>query len=225
MSTLARCLPVLILVPLAACSDADPVAPGPDQPLALEGHHVDDDDGDDDDTSMAPVVTFADPDGDPVGRSWLERDDDEVEVRVRTSGLEPGNVVTLWWVVFNDRAACDGPCDDGDLTDPDVKVDILYADGRIVRGNGRVTLRAELEENDITGSVNEGLLGLPPVGLLDAEDAEIHVVVRDHGPRIPGLIRLMRTTFGGGCAGVPPELGGGGPNVCADLQFAVHQPS
>jgi len=62
-------------------------------------------------------------------------------------------------------------------------------------------------------------------------DAEIHLVVRSHGPVGPlldeGLLEEALATFGGGCI-VRDEEGeiipGTGPNECADVQFAVHRP-
>lgn len=58
-------------------------------------------------------------------------------------------------------------------------------------------------------------------GLLDAMEAEIHLVLRTHGSMIPGMIDEMRSTFEAGCK---PESGAGfgeGPDDCADLQAAA----
>jgi hypothetical protein len=62
-------------------------------------------------------------------------------------------------------------------------------------------------------------------GLMDARKAEIHFVIRSHGPLIPGIIHEQISTFNAGCGGFPPELGTPGPNTCEDLQFAVHLPN
>ena len=63
-------------------------------------------------------------------------------------------------------------------------------------------------------------------GIEDARTAEIHFVVRTHGPVIPGRVREMTTTIFGGCSDAPagvPALGSPGPNDCADFQVAIHQ--
>jgi hypothetical protein len=57
--------------------------------------------------------------------------------------------------------------------------------------------------------------------------AEIHFIVRGHGPLIPGRVREMISTVFGACDDAPPgipELGLPGPNACADLQVAMHVP-
>jgi hypothetical protein len=64
-------------------------------------------------------------------------------------------------------------------------------------------------------------------GLTDAKKAEVHLVVRDHGPALPGMIEPQVTTFGGGCTPEtePTGVGPFGPNACTDVQFAAHVPS
>lgn len=58
-----------------------------------------------------------------------------------------------------------------------------------------------------------------PPGLKDAQAAEIHIVVRSHGPAIEGLESEQITLFlEPGCEDL------GGPNVCEDIQFSIHQP-
>ena len=80
---------------------------------------------------------------------------------------------------------------------------------------------------DASGSVWE-VLGLPAPGLMDAYKAEIHFVVRDHGPYISGMKREMTSTFNGGCElgelPADPRLGKVGPITCVDVHFAVHKP-
>ena len=77
-------------------------------------------------------------------------------------------------------------------------------------------------------AVADPLLGAPEYGIEDARGAEIHYVVRTHGPVIPGFEYEMTHTFNGCCQlnGLPddPRLGPVGPNTCANLQFAMHLP-
>ena len=71
--------------------------------------------------------------------------------------------------------------------------------------------------------------GLPSYGLMDAEKAEVHIVIRSHGPKLPGQVREQISSFNGGCVydGIPedPILGEAGPNTCEDILFAVHPPN
>ncbi|MFQ6027722.1 MAG: hypothetical protein ACE5Q6_09545, partial [Dehalococcoidia bacterium] len=63
-------------------------------------------------------------------------------------------------------------------------------------------------------------------GLYDAEKAEVHLVVRDHGPVIPLMEQAQLSTFGGACNAETDPTGVGplGDNSCADVQFAIHIP-
>lgn len=162
-----------------------------------------------------------------VGDARLVRNDNGLGFTLRTSGLESGPH-TVWWVVWNNPAACgaDG-CNAGDFGDPNVDVDIGYATGVVVGTNGQATLSAHLNEGPLTGFPNE--IGITSgSGLIDARAAEIHLVVRSHGAKLPGLVGEQVTTFHAGCdysvfGGVVPAgaYGTEGPNTCTDLQFAI----
>ncbi len=55
-------------------------------------------------------------------------------------------------------------------------------------------------------------------GLQKPMSAEIHFVVRTHGPAIPGKVDSMLYTVNGGCEGAFPNP------PCSDVQFAVFKP-
>ncbi len=184
--------------------------------------------------SINRVYTFADPTGAPVGRSWLMRTPNGIGFALYTSELVPQSTATLWVVVFNDPENCspaeeNGPpaCGEDDLFNADARVDVLYADGEIIRDSGNAGFVGIRRIGDNAGSVWE-VLGLPSPGLIDSYKAEIHFVVRDHGPYIAGMKREMTGTFNGGCelGDFPPDprLGAEGPNTCVDVHFAVHKP-
>ncbi len=163
-----------------------------------------------------------------VGDAHLVRNDNSITTRLRLSGLEAG-VYTLWWVVWNAPEHCEQPhaCREADLFDPDVQVAIGGGGGRIVGSHGNLNLAASLDEGDeLTGFPAE--YGIPTVDVLtDARHAEIHLVLRSHGPAIPDLTNEMLHTFNGGCVyqgpidGTEPAYGTEGPNNCEDLYFAV----
>lgn len=198
---------------------SDPVAELEQMPVEFLGKAA---------SNVTDVLTFGDEH--VVGTSRLLRTDSGVSFALRTSALEPGEVVTLWLVIFNEPDECDEGCGEDDLFNPDAKVDVLYGAGRVIGGTGETNYAGRRNVGDNDGSIFAEL-GLEAHGLLDAHAAEIHLVVRSHGPKIPNLTGEMLHTFNAGCE-VPPgfpdplpeELGAPGPNECEDVQFAVHMP-
>jgi hypothetical protein len=77
-------------------------------------------------------------------------------------------------------------CLDSDFAIADlVEVEVLYATGLIAGANGIGKFKVSLREGDDSGSIND-IFGLPTAnGLHNDRTAEVHLVVRDHGPGIP----------------------------------------
>lgn len=155
----------------------------------------------------------------------LTRTGSGVGYSFRTTGFEKGHVVTMWWVIFNHPEECDNPipqigsdCNLPDLFNPDVQASVLWGGGNIVGNSGRTTIAGHLGEGEIT-TFHPLFVDSP--GLLDAMEAEIHLVIRTHGPAIPGMIPEMRTTFEGGCTPATSFGFGNGPNECAEPQAAA----
>jgi hypothetical protein len=202
------------LAALAALSALAALPAGPAQAARLQ--HAD----------VHPFASL--PDVVDVGDATLVRTHRGIHARLRTHALPPGPH-TLWWIVWNNAEACgDDGCTDADLGAPGVDADIGYADGAVVHRNGRAQFAATLREGrPLTGFPPE--LGLTSgSGLIDARTAEVHLVVRSHGPSIRGIVRDMTHTLHGGCdysvfGGVVPEGAYGipGPNTCTEMQFAV----
>lgn len=202
---------------VVACEDQQsPVAPAPEGgPLFRAAHAAS--------LSHAPVRTFAGMT--EVGSSKIVRNSRGVAVRLSTTGLEPGTAITLWLVVFNRPENCTPPgCGEDDVVPGTAAmVDVINITGSLVGGSGKATVAAHHRAGEVGYSVFN-LLGAAAPGLIDPRSAELHLVVRSHGPKIPGLAYEMTHTFAAGCSGFPPFFGTPGPNVCEDLQFAVHQP-
>ena len=174
--------------------------------------------------SVSPVRDWADTT--TVGSSKLVRTGSGVSANVSTSGIPNKHALTLWFVVFNKPGECaTAPCTEADLFNEDVEADVLYAAGHVAGNGNRVHLSGHLAEGDTSGSI-AGLFGLPNAqGLTDAEGAEIHHVVRSHGPKIPRLVSQQISTFGVGCdVDLPPGTLPQNRGECADIQFAIHQP-
>jgi len=179
------------------------------------------------------VYTFADlPALVDVGDAALVRNDNGVTVQASVEGVTPG-AYTLWWVMWNNPEACgaDG-CTDADFGTPGLDVDIGYATGHVVGNGGKLTLVAHVAEGgSLSGFPTE--FGITSgSGLLDALNAEIHIVIRSHGPTIPGVVGEMTHTFAAGCdysvfGGLieSPNYGTEGPNTCEEPFFAIFLPS
>jgi hypothetical protein len=145
-----------------------------------------------------------------VAVSNLVRTDHGVSMTIKTNMLDPG-AYTNWFVIFNDPSQCGSfPCGEGDLDPSDsngVGSSVAFATGNVVDASGEGGFAAHLSEGDTNGA----LFG---PGLLDSRAAEVHLIVRYHGPVIPALMPAQINSVGGGCFVF----------ACDDVQAAVHLP-
>jgi hypothetical protein len=151
------------------------------------------------------------------GAATLFRSKQGAEMRIATSGLAENSAYTVWWVVFNNPAACTGGCGADDLGNPAVRAAVFYAAGFVTAGDGIGT-------EDGTGNVSAHMeAGALPLGIdVEVEGglepgngfrAEIHLVVRTHGTINPGMVDQQIGSFNGGCN-----------PTCANQQAAVFLP-
>ncbi len=158
----------------------------------------------------------------PGASASLVRADGNVAMTLHTTELDQNGAYTIWWVVFNNPVYCSSTCGEDDIFDengllivngdgtfgtPGVNVSVVFATGHVVGKNGAGNFGASLQEGNTTGA----LFG---PGLVDAQGAEIHLIVRTHGEPIPGMVNKQISTVDGGC----------GVNVCLDQQFAIFIP-
>lgn len=184
-------------------------------------------------TEMASALRSVNPVIDPinggnvVGNSLLVRNHKGLAMALK-SHLISRHAYTIWWVVWNNPENCTvpGACSDVDFANAEaVGVDVMYAAGNIGCHRGVGEFRGQLRVGDTSGSINQTLNLGAPRGLLDAKKAEVHLVVRSHGPRIPGLLKSQTGSYDGGCTvyfepfTAIPEA----PGECAEIQFAIHQ--
>ena len=163
--------------------------------------------------SETSVFNFADATEIAGTYSQLVRSDDTIAMELITSGLEPKAPYTTWWVVFNNPEACSDACDEDDIFGEDGKmslneaasISILFADGAITDAEGNGNFSALITENRPFGQVLAG------PGLTDAQNAEVHLVVRAHGELVPSLV-YEQLSYGKHCADCFKE----------DVQFAIH---
>ena len=183
-------------------------------------------------------------DGRPAGGlSALVRDGaaGTISAHIKATHLNRGHAYTYWWVVFNDPSQClGGVCGEGDIfLEPGnpaagfnieqinaVGISVLGGNGEIANNGGRATFTGTLfEESSVGHDVVIGPGGLVPAGSLLAEgntmSAEIHILLRDHGPALTGAaLAAQLSTFGANCIGMDPD----GTYECVEPQFAVHEP-
>jgi hypothetical protein len=164
----------------------------------------------------------------PHASSSLVTFEEGASVAIETAGLEPGDAVTLWWAVFNDPAACahgEGGlrCGEEDLLlfggAAAIGGSVLYGSGHIIGPDGEGHFSSYLATGDTTRVLGEG------PGLTNPQGADIHFVVRTHGPAQLGLLGPQLQSFGGGCNNAPEGMGTPGDFACAELQFAAHEQS
>jgi hypothetical protein len=173
------------------------------------------------DTQEADVLWFVDASL-TGGTSYLTRTADTILVTVDVRGLPPGDVVTLWWVVFNNPGSCMDPgCSGADLN-PDgimaAQIAVGNATGNVVKSDGTLELGAILREgmNEDGHQVlfNAGPTGVSLLNAGGASQAEVHLVVQLHGHGRGGKeLRAQLAEFEANCT----------PS-CVDVQFAVHLP-
>lgn len=192
-------------------------------------------------TSEVPVIYFqsapfvlADNSGDTVAGSWssLTRTADGVTASIHTSDLPPG-AYTFWWIVFNNPEFCtNGECgeddifaapfepiinDAGAVGSPGVVVQVMRAGGNVVGENGVGNFGGGLNEGDN----NEGLF--PGPGLVDASKAEIHLIIRYHGPVVAEYMPAQIHSVDGGCDVLSEgTLEEGVGFTCVDVQAVAH---
>ncbi len=167
------------------------------------------------------------------GVAVLTRLKNGVAMRLSTVNLTPNDAVTIWWVVFDEPAKCSDECNENDIFNLDAdgefilnddgsppingagveaaQITVIRADGHVVDESGAAQFSSRLP----IGDVSEALFG---GGLQKPMTATIHLIVRTHGPAIPGKVDSMLYTVNGGCEGAFPNP------PCADVQFAIFKP-
>jgi hypothetical protein len=166
--------------------------------------------------STADVVWIADGSTVPGAYATLDRNGSSLTVNLHTTGLAPG-AYTLWWGIYNypencDYDPCGGPPELGfpDDTKPEVQAFWVNATGHVVSRGRSDNFAAHLT---IGGPYAGEIIVSTGPGLLNPAGAQVQLVLRYHGPAIPGMLPLQTSMYNGGC----PD---GGP-PCEDVQFVV----
>ena len=163
------------------------------------------------------------------------------------------HAVTLWWLFFNNPDACvtnpgaseqcgevdvfgeaylesiaNGSPDPSPISpNPNAKLAVLYATGGVTDFRGKIRLVASAYRSASDVSLSLGPNVVDPLGLgraFENPDAEVHLVLRDHGRRVQGGVIAQITNFLEPFCSDPLLLFYSGPNTCQDVQFAVFGP-
>lgn len=184
------------------------------------------------DTNSTEVRWFAN--GQPSGGwSHLTRTGGMIVITVEVAELEPGDVHTLWWIVFNTPAGCIDGCGEDDIFNPDgslnvpgvlaAGISIGNATGNVAKSDGTLEFGARMPRSGSAGG--HQVLFTPYVFGAGAEtdyllyassndDAEVHIIVQSHGQARGGKKLIEQLSM------VDMNC----TPACADLQFAVHMP-
>ncbi len=148
------------------------------------------------------------------GSSFLMRTSNGVAFSLDTRALEPDVAYTAWWVVFNAPEQCATPyaCGAVDLDNAAVEPGVLFAAGRVADAFGQARFVASIDYGDVPNG--EDQVPNPERAHAIAADAEIHIVVRDHGTALndADAREIQLATFNGGCA-----------EGCRNEQASVHR--
>ena len=154
-----------------------------------------------------------------TGGSTLLRSKQGLSMTISTTGLNP-SAHTIWWILFNNPKMCDTPdeCGAADLPPPfgsgspshvaDVGTSAVNATGLVVGPDGAGNFSASLKEGTPPAGVNV-IFG---PGLTDAQGVEVHLLVRDHGVPIAGMVgdQISQLTGGFPC------------DTCGNKQASIH---
>src|SRR6516225_6970207 len=138
-------------------------------------------------TLSTPIVT--------VGNAQLVRNNNGITCVIHTSGLVPGDVYSVWWVIPTETL-------------------IFNATGAIAASDGTATFAGHASTGPI-GPVDGSVVLSNGDGSFDSPRTDtIMVIVRHHGPPIPGIVNQQMGSFNTGCA----------PGGCKNVQAATFVP-
>ncbi len=151
------------------------------------------------------------------GAATLTRTHDGISFRVYTSQLTTPGAYTVWIVIFNRPENCTaggpGHCMGPDLGNPAVEGSIVYGTGNIVGSDGIGNFHGSLAEGTPPAGIQMNVPAGTANGLKDSKRAEIHLVVRGHGPvSATGQAPNQLSTFENGCMS------------CQDVQAVIFSP-
>lgn len=125
----------------------------------------------------------------------LEKGPFGAAMAIKSSGLTPGDVVTVWWVAIQNPQVCAvNPCSPVETMSVDSQSDsvVALAASGVVAADGTISLASFLPKGDVDGNFFETTLHSP-------ETAEYHLPIHNHGPLDQSIAQEMLTSFRAGC--------------------------
>ena len=144
-------------------------------------------------------------------------------------GAEQCGGADVFGQAFLDSIASGAPNPSLIAPNTDAGLGVLFATGGVTGENGRISLAASIYRSPEGGGLQLAAAEsiVDPLGLgagLENPQAEIHLVVRDHGRRVRrGELQQISGFLDPYCSD-PNLLYFAGSNTCADVQFAVFGP-
>lgn len=126
----------------------------------------------------------------------LEKGPFGAAMAIKSSGLTPGNVVTIWWVAIQNHQNCESnPCSPKEAMGSGLENDVVVtlAVGGVVAEDGTISLASFLPKGEVDGNFFDTTLHSP-------ETAEYHLPMHNHGPLDPSIAQDMLTSFRAGCS-------------------------
>ena len=146
-------------------------------------------------------MSWTPPSGKPPGpidgtTAVLEKGPFGAAMAIKSSGLIPGDVVTIWWVAIQKHQNCkSNPCTPKEAMGDGIKNDtvVTLAAGGVVAEDGTISLAGYLPKGEVEGNFFDTTFHSP-------EAAEYHLPMHNHGPLDPAIAQDMLTSFRAGCA-------------------------
>lgn len=150
--------------------------------------------------AITKPMSWTPPSGMPPGPiegtvAVLEKGPFGAAMAVRSTGLTPGDVVTIWWVAIQKPEMCEStPCSPKDAMGNSAVVDSItsLAAGGVVAEDGTISLAGFLPKGEVEGNFFDTTLHSP-------ETAEYHLPMHNHGPLDPAIADAMLSSFRAGC--------------------------
>ena len=133
----------------------------------------------------------------------LVRNGAGVNISIHTNNL-PEGAYTVWAIIFNNPEFCAGgagACVGSDLGGGLTAVDgsVLRVTGKVINDGDNANFGGHVSKNDTSEALNGP-------GLVDPIGAEVHFVIRYHGPVVADEMPGMIHSVGGGCGAVEDGL-------------------
>lgn len=126
----------------------------------------------------------------------LEKGPFGAAMAIKSSGLTPGDVVTVWWVAIQNHQNCaTNPCTPKEAMGDGAQNDTVasLAAGGVVTDEGTISLAGFLPVGEVPGNYYDTTFHSP-------ETAEYHLPVVNRGPLDPAIAGEMLSSFRAGCS-------------------------